>query len=341
MKKVLWRLGLNIGVVGLLLIFDFSCKGPVSRKLASSKRSAELIDKTNAKKFGWVAVVNQEPITQAQLQVAVEKYLFRRGKSSAELPEVNLRSIRRAALQGLINDILIRQYADGDVIKDPSTGKLIGYWSEQFGTDEEKLARLETQKIGPAELNHELDRIESRLAWLDRRIAPAIEISDKEVTDWIEQNPPNPAELRKVSHIFLSTIEGDTIEKQNLIQEIYQSLQTENHSFEEAARTFSEDARSNKFGGQLGWLRNDRILPEFASKVFGMPLGSISEPFQTSLGWHIVRIDEAKTETIDPKVYRAEAKAAIETESRKETVRVLTKKLRTVANIVLFPENFD
>lgn len=66
--------------------------------------------------------------------------------------------------------------------------------------------------------------------------------------------------------------------------------------FGEIADDYSEDRISAKKSGDLGWLKKDSIDPAFSKKVFEMKKGEVSAPFETSFGYHIVKIiEEPKT----------------------------------------------
>ena len=51
----------------------------------------------------------------------------------------------------------------------------------------------------------------------------------------------------------------------------------------------SEDERSKQVGGELGWMREDRLPDDFAVPVFSMSVAS-PELIETKLGWHIVEV---------------------------------------------------
>lgn len=65
-------------------------------------------------------------------------------------------------------------------------------------------------------------------------------------------------------------------------------------SFAEAAQALSADPGSAAKGGELGWQTPDLYVPEFKDKVETLPTGTISEPFKTVHGWHIVEVLERR-----------------------------------------------
>jgi peptidyl-prolyl cis-trans isomerase SurA len=98
----------------------------------------------------------------------------------------------------------------------------------------------------------------------------------------------------KVAHIYVKSPEANT-EKENSkskakIDEIYNLLMNGNKSFEDLAKEYSDDNTSSEKGGELQWFTSGRMVPEFEKVAFSIESnGDVSEPFQTSYGWHIVR----------------------------------------------------
>lgn len=66
-------------------------------------------------------------------------------------------------------------------------------------------------------------------------------------------------------------------------------------SFSDAVKKYS-DGGSAAEGGSLGWFSADQMLPEVAAVVFKLNSGAQSEIIQSSLGYHIVRVEDKKTE---------------------------------------------
>lgn len=72
------------------------------------------------------------------------------------------------------------------------------------------------------------------------------------------------------------------------IDSIYNLLKA-GADFEEMAIAESDDKANAPRGGDLGWFRRGRMVPEFENVSFSLPDGTISEPFATQYGYHIVK----------------------------------------------------
>ena len=65
--------------------------------------------------------------------------------------------------------------------------------------------------------------------------------------------------------------------------------------FSEVARKYSE-GDSAKEGGELGWFEFEQMLPEIAQAVGAMEKGDVSEIVESSLGYHIIMLEDKKNE---------------------------------------------
>lgn len=64
--------------------------------------------------------------------------------------------------------------------------------------------------------------------------------------------------------------------------------------FEDLARSHSDDIASAADGGNLGWSSQGALDPYFEDQMSRLEVNEISEPFQTSFGWHIVQVLERR-----------------------------------------------
>jgi peptidyl-prolyl cis-trans isomerase SurA len=93
-----------------------------------------------------------------------------------------------------------------------------------------------------------------------------------------------------VRHILVKPSEIRTeAETKQLIDDIYQDL-VNGADFATLAKKYSEDPGSALAGGDLGWSEPDKFAPEFAAMVRDTPVNTISKPFHTEFGWHVLEV---------------------------------------------------
>lgn len=99
----------------------------------------------------------------------------------------------------------------------------------------------------------------------------------------------------KAQHILVSLLDStgikDSTRALKKILDIEKKLK-EGADFNQMALEFSEDKMTAKQFGDLGFLSRGRIDPKFEDVVFSLNVGEISPIIQTSIGYHIVRVNE-------------------------------------------------
>ncbi|HGM3508584.1 TPA: peptidylprolyl isomerase [Clostridioides difficile] len=65
-------------------------------------------------------------------------------------------------------------------------------------------------------------------------------------------------------------------------------------SFEELAKKYSDDKATGKNGGQLGYFSKDDKNAEFTKEVFKLKKNEVSNVFETSYGYHIVKVTDKR-----------------------------------------------
>lgn len=96
-------------------------------------------------------------------------------------------------------------------------------------------------------------------------------------------------------HILIRVEEGASEEAVNEAKTRITGYLTEiknGLSFDEAANKYSEDVGSNQNGGLLESFARGDMVEEFENTAFSSAVGDVSEPFQTSFGWHILKVEE-------------------------------------------------
>ncbi len=343
-KRLPWRTVFYLLVTTWLLLDLKYCNGPLKRKIAETRPSSSATLE-RARKNGWVALVNQEPVTKNQLDLAVARHLYQRGKQLEDFSDKAQSEIKRASLRSLIDDILIRQYADGDKFQAPEEEKqaFIESWEKQFHVPSDLEERLEAQNLSQTAAASELGKIWSQKRWLEQRISPGIGISDAEIEAWFQKNRGNqnfiePEKIR-ARHIFISTVEEDSEAKAELIRKARERI-VAGEDFAAVAAELSEDERTKGHGGDLNWFSRSRLPETFAKTVFAQKVKELGEPFKTEIGWHLVEVtdhQEARESTYDE--LKEEIRAHLLNKQKVDVVNELLGKLRLVANILVFAEN--
>ncbi len=91
-------------------------------------------------------------------------------------------------------------------------------------------------------------------------------------------------------HILVRTnVVRDEAEARRLLKELRERA-VAGEAFDAIARAHSEDHATASEGGDLGWFTPGAMDPAFDTALAQLQPGDISEPFETSFGWHIVQL---------------------------------------------------
>ncbi|MEI6534788.1 MAG: peptidylprolyl isomerase [Verrucomicrobiaceae bacterium] len=166
-------------------------------------------------------------------------------------------------------------------------------------------------------------------------------VTEADARAWFDAHKSelNIPERVRASHIFLTRLadKDTTQDREPEIRKLHGKLVAKEATLEELARQFSDDDGSKPRGGDLGWFSRNRVPPEFAEKVFALPVGEISAPFESHLGWHILLVRE-KQPARAPEFAEVqnEITAILESQWREATLKRLVSELRAKAKIEKF-----
>ena len=69
--------------------------------------------------------------------------------------------------------------------------------------------------------------------------------------------------------------------------------------FAKVAKEVSDDKHSGEEGGELGTFGHGMMVPQFEQAAFAAKVGEVTEPIKTQFGYHIILVDEKKTQPLD------------------------------------------
>ena len=101
--------------------------------------------------------------------------------------------------------------------------------------------------------------------------------------------------------------------------------------FGELARQYSNDIGSAAEGGELGWTNPGQMVPEFEATMAGTAEGSISQPFRSEFGWHILEVKGRRDKDFSGEVRRNQVAGYIREQKYQEELDAWLRKIREEA----------
>jgi peptidyl-prolyl cis-trans isomerase SurA len=105
--------------------------------------------------------------------------------------------------------------------------------------------------------------------------------------------------------------------------------------FATLARAHSDDTGSALKGGDLGWVNPGQTVPEFEAAMNKLAPNEVSEPVHSSFGWHIIQVQERRSQDTADELLRLKAKEAIQRRKVDEATDAWLKRLRDEAYVEL------
>jgi len=133
-----------------------------------------------------------------------------------------------------------------------------------------------------------------------------IRIEPDEVKKYYDNNQRQfgVEERRQAAHILVSAEAGAEARQKARAkaEELYRQLQKKPAGFAEAAKKHSQDPGSAAGGGDLGTISRGMMkdVPEFEDALFKLKPGEISQPVETKLGFHVIRLTALQPARVKP-----------------------------------------
>ncbi|BAV33347.1 peptidyl-prolyl cis-trans isomerase [Sulfuricaulis limicola] len=134
----------------------------------------------------------------------------------------------------------------------------------------------------------------------------------------------------KVRHILVK----DEAEAKDILAQIEKGAK-----FDKLAKDKSVDTQSGKNGGELGWINQGMVVPEFFNAVMAMKKGAVSAaPVKSDFGWHIIKVEDTrplKIPAFEEFMADQRARANIQRKMQDDRIGNLVKDLKGKAKITV------
>lgn len=136
-----------------------------------------------------------------------------------------------------------------------------------------------------------------------------------------------------VRHILLKVTPTMTAaEAKHKLADLKERIDNKTATFEELARTMSNDGTAAK-GGDLGWLYPGDSVPEFETAMNALKPGEVSNPVETPFGWHLIQVLERKTDDASKERQRNAARNIIRERKVQEAAEDWARQVRDRAYV--------
>ncbi len=103
-------------------------------------------------------------------------------------------------------------------------------------------------------------------------------------------------------------------------------------NFADQAKVSSEDASASK-GGDLGWVNPGDTVPAFEEAMAKLKPGELSQPIRSPFGWHLIVVEERRTQDVTQERRRDVARNAIRQRKADEQFQEFLRQLRDRAYV--------
>lgn len=117
-----------------------------------------------------------------------------------------------------------------------------------------------------------------------------------------------------------------------IVQNVHERV-VNGESFDELAKQYSDDNTTANLGGDMGWFQPEAYGPRIGQILASLQEGMLSQPFQTSAGWHILEKLGSREQDRTEAVIRAQARENIRLRKAEEEVELWLRELRDEAYI--------
>jgi parvulin-like peptidyl-prolyl isomerase len=289
-----------------------------------------------------VAVVNDEVITQSELNITFEPYQVKIEASySGSAREKAIAETRITLLNRMIDSLLMEQQSrkGGIVIRDEEVAGTINEMLGRRNVSQEDFQRALTQEGTTFEAyKKEVRNQLMRIRLVQREIKSKVAVSDEEIGQYYSKHREDyeGKETVRIKQILLVLPkEADPVAREKLLADagmIHKRL-IDGEPFELLSAKYSQGPAAAA-GGDIGYIEKGMILPEVERIAFSLASNQISDVIESSVGFHIIRVVDRRGAGIKSiESVREEIREKIDQEKMEKKFEEWLDLLRTKSHI--------
>jgi len=252
-----------------------------------------------------IVVINGEPYTLSSLN-AYAKNKMGRSFPSGSLDQINASD--REVLEQFITDKLLESEVReaGISITDEDVNRYIEQVKKNNRLSDEDLKTAlarEGQTVDSYKVSVKAEMEKSEI--IDRQVKRKVTITDEDVERYYKANPNKykSNERARIRHILLVLPENAAPDRVQAVtakgKDLYERIKA-GEDFAKLARENSEGA-GQADGGDIGWIKRGTLIPGLEVVAFEkLAVGQVSEPFRTTMGLHIVKLEARESGNVLP-----------------------------------------
>lgn len=252
------------------------------------------------------------------------------GNSSSKFKEMNAQQLKgiieQTAVQFAEQKLLLQAAVDAKSTISPD--ELKSALDAQYQRAGGEQPFLEMLKSNGLEFDYVKKSIQEDL--MIRKYLEGILVGTLQVTDAEIQKVYNEDKTATVRHILLLTRGKSEVEKVEILKKMEDILSRakKGEDFVALAKQYSEDSSSKENGGLYEDFGRGRMVKPFEDAAFSVPIGQMSNIIETTYGYHILRVENRKKETLPLEQVKSQLEAQIKEQKRFSAFEVHMNKLK-------------
>ncbi|MFC1877106.1 peptidylprolyl isomerase [Thermodesulfobacteriota bacterium] len=265
--------------------------------------ASDALSQTDNAPDATIAIVNDIPITEADVTLEVKRIQFQAKAMQKPLDQSMMLSMREKVIDSLINRELLYQQsrAKGITTDEADIDNSIDQIKQRFEAGQSFEGLLVEMGITIETMRTQVGQASAIQKLLEVEVYPRAMVSEKDSRIFFENNPQyfkKPEEVR-ASHILIQVApdagDEEKLAARKKIEDIKKKIEA-GEDFANLARRYSEGP-SNVNGGDLGYFDRKKMVKPFSDAAFDLKPGQVSNIVETRFGFHLIKVYDKKAKS--------------------------------------------